>query len=291
MDSSHGTPTIEKGHRTGQRFYESVPQQDEPTQHILDPIYRSKVFQSPLLAQSPQYERVEDGSLARRKGGNPVSGYLNDNRYNVFASVPLLAAVLETSLLVYFFITYVSLPRDPKTGALPRISPVYSTWPFTSCIGGIRLAVYKTFAFVVASLYQCGSFIGLYLMWKKESGYWFRRVGAVAGFTSSVLLICLAFSSGNTETHTHLFLTAAKILATLTVKTNFLICDYLDRKAKPILNTIPAAIILRRWKEVIAGLSFGNLYPFGGKKRARLIEYKFSPSLLIWAFLNAPIRF
>src|SRR5436853_165210 len=86
-------------------------------------------------------------------------------------------SLLELSLLVYFFMTYVFLPRDPKTGAWPRISPVYSTWPFTSCIGGMRLAVYKAFAFVVASLYQCGSFISLYLTWKKESGYWFRRAG------------------------------------------------------------------------------------------------------------------
>jgi hypothetical protein len=269
MDSSHSAPTIQKGHWTGQRFYESVPQQDEPTQHILHPIYRSKDFQSSFLAPSPQYEQAENGSLTRRKGGNPVSSYLKDNRYNFFATVPLLAAVLEISLLVYFITTYVSLPRDPKTGALPRISPVYSTWPFTSCIGGIRLAVYKTFALVVASLFQCGCCINLYLTWKKESGYWFRRVGAVAGLTSSVLLISLAFSSGNTKIHSHLFLTAAKILATLTVKTNVFICDYLDRKAKPILNTIPAAIILKRWKAVVAGLSFGNLCPPPAEKESK----------------------
>ena len=127
MDSSHSAPTIQTGHWTGQRFYESVPQQDEPTQHILHPIYRSKDFQSSFLAPSPQYEQAENGSLTRRKGGNPVSSYLKDNRYNFFATVPLLAAVLEISLLVYFITTYVSLPRDPKTGALPRISPVYST--------------------------------------------------------------------------------------------------------------------------------------------------------------------
>jgi hypothetical protein len=186
---------------------------------------------------------------------------LNDNRYNVFATLPLLAGVLELSLLVYFFMTYVFLPRDPKTGAWPRISPVYSTWPFTSCIGGIRLAVYKAFAFVVASLYQCGSFIGLYLTWKKESGYWFRRVGTVAGFTSSVLFICIVFSSGNTGTHTHLSLTAIKILATLAVKANVFICDYLDRRAHPILNTIPAYVILRRWREATAALAFGSLCP------------------------------
>jgi len=200
---------------------------------------------------------VEIGSLVRRKG---VSGYLKDHRYNLFATLPLLAGVLELSLLVYFFMTYVFLPRDPKTGAWPRISPVYSTWPFTSCIGGIRLAVYKAFAFVVAGLYQCGSFISLYLTWKKEPGYWFRRVGTVAGLTSSVLFIFLVFASGDTETHTHLSLTATKILATLTVKANVFICDYLDRKTYPVLNTIPAYVILRRWREVTAGLTLGKSF-------------------------------
>ena len=261
MDSSQSTPAIQNGQWTRQRFYESVPQYDEPTQNILDPIYRSEHFQDPFLTQPPQYERVENGNLKSRNGGNPALDYLKDSRYNFFATLPLLAAMLEISLLVYFFMTYVSLPRDPKTGALPRISPVYSTWPFTSCIGGIREAVYKTFAFVVASLYQSGSFTKLYLSWDKESGYWFRRVGAVAGLISSVLLIWLVFSSGNTTTHTHLFVTAAKILATLTVKTNIFVCDYLDRKTTPILKTIPAAIILRRWKEVIAALSFSKCCP------------------------------
>lgn len=67
--------------------------------------------------------------------------------------------MLETSTLIYFFMTYVSLPSDPKTGALPWISDVYSTWPFTFCIGSLHLAVYKTFA----SLYESGSLINLYL--------------------------------------------------------------------------------------------------------------------------------
>jgi hypothetical protein len=167
----------------------------------------------------------------------------------------LVAAVLESSLLAYFFITYVSLPQDPKTGALPRISPVYSTWPFISCIGSLRLATYKAFGFVVSALYQSSSIINLYLSWHKKEGYWFRRAGAVTGLASTVLLIWLTFSSANTDNHTHLYITAAKILATLTTKMTILTCDHLDRKAKPILKTIPAAVLLRRWKEVIAALS------------------------------------
>jgi hypothetical protein len=39
------------------------------------------------------------------------------------------------------------------------------------------------------------------------------------------------------------------------VKCSILMCGHLDRKAKPILNKISAAIILRRWKEVIMALS------------------------------------
>jgi hypothetical protein len=198
---------------------------------------------------------VENADVESRNGGNAVLNYLKDHQYSFFATLPFLAAMLEISLLAYFFMTYVSLPQDPKTGPLPRISPVYSIWPFTSCIGSLRLAIYKTFGFVVAGLYQSGSLIGLYVSWDKKEGYWFRRAAAVAGLTSTVLLIWLTFSSGNTDSHTHLFITAAKILATLTTKITILICDHLDREAKPILRTIPAAVILRRWKEVIAGLS------------------------------------
>ena len=224
-------------------------------------MHRSKRFRKTLLTQLPQYERVEGGNVKSRSSRNAVSAYLRDNRFYFYALLPISAAMLEVWLLVYFYMTYISLPPDPKTGALPRISPVYSTWPFTSCIGGTRQAVYKTFAFVVTGVYQSGSLVGLYEDWNEKKGYWFRRVGAVAGCTSSLLLIFLVFSSGNTSTHTHLFVTAAKILATLTVKTNILICDHLDRRATPMLKSIPAAIIQRRWKEVIAALSFSRSRP------------------------------
>lgn len=77
----------------------------------------------------------------------------------------------------------------------------------------------------------------------------------MTGLTSTVLLIWLTFSSANTDSHIHLFITGAKILATLATKITVLVCDYLDRKARPVLRTIPAAVLLRRWKEVVAGLS------------------------------------
>src|SRR5436305_8583753 len=95
---------------------------------------------------------------------------------------------------------------------------------------------------------------------RKNQGTGFGVLGTVAGFASSVLFIFLVFSSGDTETHTHLSLTATKILATLTVKANVFICDYLDRKTYPVLNTIPAYVILRRWREVTAGLTLGNSF-------------------------------
>jgi hypothetical protein len=268
MDSSQSTPGILNGQWGRQRHYESLTQYDEPTQNILDPIYRSENFRNPLLPQPPRYQRVENGNVVSRNGGNVFLNFLKGHRYNLFATLPLLAAILEASVLAYFFMTYVSLPPDPKTGALPRISPVYSTWPFISCIGSLRLAVYKTFAFVVAGLYQSGSLINLYFSWNKMEGYWFRRGGAVTGLSSTVLLIWLTFSSGNTESHTHLFITAAKILATLATKTNILICDHLDRKAKPILRTIPAAVVLRRWKEAIAGLSIRKYIPWPMRDRS-----------------------
>jgi hypothetical protein len=255
MDSSQSTPDIPDGQWTRKRYYESLSQYDEPTQKILDPVYRSDHFPIPLLARSPRSERVENGKSSNRYGKRGIFNDLKEHRYNLFALIPLAAAMLETSTLIYFLTTYVSLPSDPKTGALPRISDVYSTWPFTSCIGSLHLAVYKTFAFVVASLYESGSLINLYLDRNEEVGYWFRRLGNVAGLVSTVLLIWLVFASENIKTHTHLYITGVKILATLTVKVCILMCDRLNRKAMPILNTIPAAIILRRWKEVIIALS------------------------------------
>jgi hypothetical protein len=255
MDSSQSTAGIPRSRWTQQRYYESVEQYDDPTQNILDPVYRSEHFRNPLLSQSGRYQRVENGEVKSEGAGVLIHDYLKDHKLKLFAALPLVAAVLEFSLLAYFFMTYVSLPQDPQTGALPRISPVYSTWPFISCIGSLRLATYKAFGFVVSALYQSGSLITLYLSWHKREGYWFRRAGAVAGFTSTVLLIWLTFASGNTDSHAHLYITAVKILATLTTKMTVLTCDRLDRKAKPVLKTIPAAVILRRWKEVIVALS------------------------------------
>lgn len=103
--------------------------------------------------------------------------------------------MLETSTLIYFFMTYVSLPSDPKTGALPRILDVYSTWPFTSCIGSLHLVACKTFAFVAASLYESGSLISLYLDRNQKVGSCFQRLGNVAGLVSTVLLIWTVFAS------------------------------------------------------------------------------------------------
>jgi hypothetical protein len=255
MDSSLSTPGIPDGRWTRKRYYESLSQYDESTQKILDPVYRSEHFPIPRLARSPRSERVENGESINRYGKRGIFDYLKQHRYSLFALIPLVAAMLETSTLIYFFMAYVFLPSDPKTGALPRISGVYSTWPFTSCIGSLHLAVYKTFAFVVASLYESGSLINLYLDRNKGLGYWFQCLGNVAGLASTVLLIWLVFASENIESHTHLYIVGVKILAVLTVKGSVLMCDRLNRKANPILNTIPAAIILRRWREVIMALS------------------------------------
>ena len=105
---------------------------------------------------------------------------------------------------------------------------------------------------MVVSLYESGSLINLYLDRNKEVGPWFQRLGDFAGLVSTVPLIWFVFASENIKTHTHLYITG---VATLTVKGSILICGHLDRKAKPVLNTIPAAITPRRRREAIMALS------------------------------------
>jgi hypothetical protein len=233
-----------------------LSQHDEPTRNTLDPVYRSEHFPKLLIPRSLRYEGgFENGEGRIRGGGRRIINHLKERRYQLFALIPLLAAMLESSILVYFFVIYISLPSDPITGSLPRISDVYSTWPFISCVGSLRLAVYRAFAFAVASLYESSSLIGLYLDRNNKVGYWFRRIGALAGLTSTVLLIWLVFASENVETHTHLYIAGVKILATLAAQGSILMCDYRDRKVEPILNTVPAAIMLMRWKAIILALS------------------------------------
>ena len=57
---------------------------------------------------------------------------------------------------------------------------------------------------MVASLYESGNLINLYLDRNKEVGSWFQRRGNIAGLVSTVLLIWLVFASKKYQS-SHIF--------------------------------------------------------------------------------------
>ena len=257
MSYSIGMPFLQRGQRDADRSYDRASQRDDATQFPTPHMHIKTQAESPGGYESQNY-LILGGSPGIENGPSLPLEKSRRRRYTMFACIPLSSAIIWTCALIYLFLTYISLPRDPVTGALPRISPVYSIWPYTSCIGSLREAIYKTFAFLVAGLFSAANLIDFYLARNVKTGYWCRRIGTVAGLTSSALLITLVFASENTATHTHLVVTSAKIVAVLTTKGMALTCNYLQRRANPILRIVRVAIISRRWKEAAALLAFSK---------------------------------
>jgi hypothetical protein len=181
------------------------------------------------------------------------------------ASPPILAATLWLSMMAYFFHFYMTLPKDAQ-GQLPRIGEAYSTFPYISCIGAVRLPYFRGFASVVALLVTLSFFLDFWTGRHVRPGRWFRRAKLFFGTVSSVFLVLLSFESVNNGNHLHLIFTSIQIWCMGGAK----LSDYfLNRRLRKCdrKRLIRCLQVSKLWKRVV-GIAAMRMLHFPSPSRA-----------------------
>jgi Frag1/DRAM/Sfk1 family len=134
------------------------------------------------------------------------------HRTACYAAIPLVGATLWTSMMLYFLYYYLTLPR--LHGTLPRIGFAYSTFPYISCIGAVRLPYFQTFCIAVATTNTLSFALDLHLTASIRTARRWRWAKSSASWISSVFLILLSYYSVNANDQLHLDFTSIQILST-----------------------------------------------------------------------------
>lgn len=167
---------------------------------------------------------------------------------------PTLAATTQLLLLLYLLDVYVSLPLSP-TGARPRISPVYSIWPYVACVGSTRLTAYKIFGFLIAFFYINTFTLDLYMHWHLPTTKWLRWLRLLLSAVSGGALIAVIFASADYTSHLHLYLVSVQGLAFTAVKALTWAIDHAMRRKYPLLRTDRNARLATRWRYAVYALA------------------------------------
>jgi hypothetical protein len=173
------------------------------------------------------------------------------------AGPPILAGTLWFSMMSYFLIYYETLPKDTQ-GRLPRIGSAYSTFPYISCIGAVRLSYFRGFACVVAPLLTLAFLLDFWTGRNVTPGRWFRCAKLFFGTISSVFLVLLSFESVNSGNHLHLIFTSIQIWCMGAAKLSDYFLSYRmrrhDRKNHHLLSA-------KLWKKCI-GIVAARMFNF-----------------------------
>lgn len=152
-----------------------------------------------------------DHTLSRYGRKHRWGGFLR-NRHFLWASLPFTSAMLWTTMMVYFYIYYITLPR--LNGVWPRIGLSYATFPFISCVGAVRLTYFRGFSGAVAVTNILTFALNGYLMRRIEVGRFWRYLKFAAAVNSSVFLVLLSYFSVENNNRLHLIFTSIQIMAT-----------------------------------------------------------------------------
>jgi hypothetical protein len=163
---------------------------------------------------------------------------------------PTLAATTQLLLLLYLLDVYVSLPQSP-TGGRPRISPVYSIWPYIACVGSTRLTAYKIFGFLIAFFYINTFTLDMYVHWHVRTTKWLRWLRLLLSAVSGGALIAVVFASADDSSHLHLYLVSVQGVAFTTVKSLTWAIDHTMRRNYPLLRTDRNACLAKRWRYAV----------------------------------------
>ena len=167
---------------------------------------------------------------------------------------PTFAATTQLLLLLYLLDVYVSLPQSP-TGARPRISPVYSIWPYVACVGSTRLTAYKIFGFLIAFFYINTFTLDMYVHWHLPTTKWLRWLRLLLSAVSGGALIAVVFASADDTSHLHLYLVSVQGVAFTAVKSLTWAIDHTMRRNYPLLRTDRNARLAKRWRYAVYALA------------------------------------
>lgn len=189
------------------------------------------------------------------------SNYTHSNRISSFnrrmkplliisSLLPTLAATSQLLLLLYLLDVYVSLPQAPD-GGRPRISPVYSIWPYVACVGSIRLLAYKIFGFLIAFFYISTFAVDMFVNWDIPTAKWLRWLRLLVSCVSGGALIAVVFASADDTSHLHLYLVSVQGVALTTVKSLTWAIDHTMRRNYILLKTDRNAVLAKRWRYIV----------------------------------------
>lgn len=175
------------------------------------------------------------------------------HRYaGIWRALPaVLAVIIWSTLMIYFFFWFVNLPAN-EDGSWHRISASYAAWPFISCIGAKRELCFKLASIIVACLLWITFGIDYFIGRKAPIGRWLRLGKLVFSSISSVFLIALAFSSVDGQRKNHLIFTSFQIFLMAFAK----VCDwYLNRAMRAWLPNNRHLQVSKEWKRVAASIA------------------------------------
>ena len=164
-----------------------------------------------------------------------IPAWIGRHKLFVGCCLPLLSALLETTMLSLLLYVYMSLPWDTKTGLRQRVSPLYSLWPFVSCVASLKLAAYQAFLFIICFFSVSGASLSFWWNRNVHPGYWLRRISLAQSLFANVLLIWLLFASADNKTHIHLYLVALRLLLLFGTKSAVWLTWRVMRNAYPQL--------------------------------------------------------
>lgn len=200
---------------------------------------------------------IQRRSIRKQRPWTPFLDYLWDRRYFLRALLPITAALLETFLLLFLFCVYFTLPADPVTGEKPpRIAGLYATFPFISCVGSQRLAVYQVLTFCVVVIGIVSTAITFYFTRDDLIGWQTRRAGWLANVSGAGLSIWVVFAAATPDRHLHLTVTAVKAITVFGIKTAGMLVDHYDRSNYPGLRKTGVIQVLKWWRIMTLVIAF-----------------------------------
>jgi hypothetical protein len=129
-------------------------------------------------------------------------------------------------------------------------------WPFISCIGSTKLAVFRALSSAIVVCSVTAVLLLFYLNHRVETAYWLRRLQLLITLTASGFLIWLVFASEDSATHLHLYIVSIRLLLLFAAKVVAYLVALTMRKAHPLLKNDPASKTSYRCKLILMPFAF-----------------------------------
>lgn len=146
------------------------------------------------------------------------------NRAKIWSLAPTLAALCWLTMLIYFMVYYLTLPR--YDGILPRMNRSYATIPYVSSIGEELVTAFRGFSITVALCNIAAFSLDVYLCRRIIPARSWRYAKTGSAWISSIFLVLLSFYGVEENTNLHLAFTSISIIATGVTR----FCDWIQTR-------------------------------------------------------------